>query len=65
MFWNLEMLLVENFLNSGFFLVKVRIKFFLDRIKVFFCSIFFIVIKFWIERYINLIYVFKEVKESM
>lgn len=63
--WNLEMPSAENSLNSGFSLVKARIKSSLDRTKALFCSILFIVTKPWIERYINLIHVLKEVKESM
>lgn len=63
--WNLEMPSAENSLNSGFSLVKARIKSSLDRTKALFCSILFIVTKPWIERFINLIHVLKEVKESM
>lgn len=63
--WNLEMPSAENSLNSGFSLVKARIKSSLDRTKALFCSILFIVTKPWILRYINLIYVLPEVKESI
>lgn len=59
--WNLEMPSAENSLNSGFSLVKARIKSSLDRTKALFCSILFIVTKPWILSNINLI--LKEVKD--
>lgn len=53
--WNLEMPSAENSLNSGFSLVMARIKSSLDKTKVLFCSILFIVTRPWILRYMNLI----------